>query len=427
MHNRNSNTRTSRSGRFAVAGLAGLLFALWTYGETFSAKAADEAMESCGNSLIVVAAEYSTKTAPFWDSIAQKAADQAGLDVNVQVVPWNDIHQRVTTLIQTGQRPDVLNYDTWANHASDGLLHSTQDVLSEETLADLIPSFAASGTLDGVGYGMPFVASDSLLYYNIDLFEQAGIAAPPATWAELKAAAEAITALEGRAAGYALALGPGDAQVDFAMWIFSNGGDYYADGAWVIDSDKNLETVTFLRELAEAGLTEINPGNTNRVDGTWALFTRGGAGMTIAHGGFGGRIRADNPDLNWGTTPMPVNGDLPPVSLGIADYAMALKQTDCDNTEALRSFLSILWDPDNLVPWVTEEGFLPTTSSGVEGMSSMPEVKPFLDLLEFAKFAPTTQPCYDPVIGAVKNNIGLAMSSESPAEVLARIQAASAC
>lgn len=403
-----------------------LAFASLTLGTNLTVRAAGEQMESCGNSLNVVAAEYSTKTAPFWESIAQMANDQAGLDVSVQVVPWNDIHQRVTTLIQTGQRPDVLNYDTWANHANDGLLHPTQDVLSDETLADLIPSFAASGVLDGVGYGMPFVASDSLLYYNIDLFEQAGID-PPTNWAELRAAAEAISALEGRTAGYALALGPGDAQVDFAMWIFSNGGDYYADGVWVIDSDKNVETMTFLRELTDAGLTQINPGNTNRVDGTWALFTRGGAGMTIAHGGFGGRIRADNPDLNWGTTPMPVNGQLPLVSLGIADYAMAFKQPDCDNTEALRSFLSVLWNPDNLVPWVTDEGFLPTTRSGVERMSSIAEVKPFLDLLEYAKFAPTTQPCYDPVIGAVKNNIGLAMSSESPADVLARIQAASDC
>lgn len=421
------HARRGLAAEAAVLTVAAVLVATLIFSTSTTVAAQDEEMAPCGDRLTVVAAEYSTKTAPFWESIAQKANEQAGLDVDVQVVSWNDIHQRVTTLIQTGERPDVLNIDTFANYAADGLLHKTDEVLSPETLADFIPSFIASGEFDGVGYGIPLVASDSLIYYNTDLFEQAGITEPPTTWDELAAAASAIDELEGQAAGFALALGPGDGQVDFAMWIFSNGGDYWADGEWVVDSPENLETLEFLQGLTDAGVTQVNPGNTNRVDGTWALFTRGGAGMTIAHGGFGPTIRDANPDLNFATTPMPSNGDNPTVSLGIADYLMAFQQADCDNSEALGKFMSVLWDPANYIPWVIDEGFLPSTESGVTEMSSLDDVRPALELLEFAKFAPTTQSCYDQVIGAVKNNVGLAVSGEAPADVLATIQAASAC
>src|SRR6185369_12625705 len=61
------------------------------------------------------------------------------------------------------------------------------------------PAAATLGRLDGKTYGVPFVLSTPVLYYNASLFTAAGLdpAKPPATWAEVAAAAAKIKAATG--------------------------------------------------------------------------------------------------------------------------------------------------------------------------------------------------------------------------------------
>jgi multiple sugar transport system substrate-binding protein len=58
------------------------------------------------------------------------------------------------------------------------------------------------------------------MYYNKDLFEKAGITAPPETWEELKAAAAKIKALGGEVYGFGLQGKEIETDVYFyyAMW-----------------------------------------------------------------------------------------------------------------------------------------------------------------------------------------------------------------
>ena len=60
--------------------------------------------------------------------------------------------------VQTGDLPDILNIDAFATFAADDLLRPADEVLSPETLADIIPSFAENATIDGVQYGIPLIA-----------------------------------------------------------------------------------------------------------------------------------------------------------------------------------------------------------------------------------------------------------------------------
>jgi multiple sugar transport system substrate-binding protein len=165
------------------------------------------------------------------------------------------------------------------------------------------------------------------------------------------------------------------------------------------------------------------------VEGVWPLFVKGKVGMTLGNAGLSARIKDGNPGLQYGLAPFPVPAGQSPVTLGIADYLMALKNPKCDNTEAVQKFLALFWQPDTYVKWVTSEHFLPTTTSGSEMMakSATAEDKAFLDALPTARFAPITDPCYDKVLGAVKTNIGLAVSGTDPAQVLDTIQSASNC
>jgi multiple sugar transport system substrate-binding protein len=60
------------------------------------------------------------------------------------------------------------------------------------------------GDINGTTYGLPFVFSTPVLYYNASLFKQAGLnpAAPPTTWAQVKTDALAIKAKTGDDGAY---------------------------------------------------------------------------------------------------------------------------------------------------------------------------------------------------------------------------------
>ena len=89
-----------------------------------------------------------------------------------------------------------------------------------DLMAEHAGGFNSADYIEGVRYfyadsddkmiGMPFNASTPLLYYNKDIFDEAGIGAPPATWEEFEAMAPKI-----KEAGYqALAQ-------SHSPWIFS--------------------------------------------------------------------------------------------------------------------------------------------------------------------------------------------------------------
>ena len=75
-------------------------------------------------------------------------------------------------------------------------------------------------------------------------------------------------------------LGPEEAQAEFFIWAGGNGGGYFKDGQWVVNSPENVETLNFLKQLVDEGCTQSSPATTNRTDGAWPLFYQGKAAMT---------------------------------------------------------------------------------------------------------------------------------------------------
>ena len=119
--------------------------------------------------------------------------------------------------------------------------------MSPEVLADLIPAFRENSKFNGVEYAVPDLASDRLFFYNKDLLTAAGVTAPPTTWTELTDAAAKIKKAQPDIIPLALPLGPEEAQAEFAIWAGGNGGSYFKDGQWVINSPENVDTLTYLK------------------------------------------------------------------------------------------------------------------------------------------------------------------------------------
>ena len=411
------NTRS----RALSAGICGLTLVLAGCGGGTGASSDDDASGTKATTIKLVAAEYSKEnTSAFWTQFAAAYKAKTGNTLQVQVVSWNDIDQQTSTMIQNNNAPDILNLNVYASYAKDGLLYSADEVLSPAVKSDLLPNFVKSGTYQGKMYGMPDLSSARALFYNKKLFAKAKIANPPTTWDEFEADAKKISALGGGVAGYAEPLGPEEAQAEFSIWMVNNGGDWKTDGKWAINSPQNVETLTFLKKLADEKVTQNNPGKTNRTDGAFSLFSSGKAGMVVGFSPLQGTLDKDK-KVEYGIAPMPTKAGGAPQTYGVTDYLMAFKKSG--NQAAVKAFYDLYYQPDQVNKFIKAEGFLPVTTSGVKEFSSDPDLKVYLDSLPNTHLTPTDDPGWDKVKLAVQQSIGKAVGAKGdPKAVLDDLQ-----
>jgi multiple sugar transport system substrate-binding protein len=379
------------------------------------------ACEGGGSAIKVVIADYSKDhTRPFWQGLAETYTKQTGVKVDLQVVDWNSIDQQVSTMLQNNQPPDVLNLNSFSSYARDGLLYTADEVLSPKTKDDFLEPFARGGEYRGKLYGFPILSSARAFFYNRPLLDKAGLAGPPATWDDFLRAAQKVQALGQGTIGYALPLGPEEAQAEWSIWMWNNGGDWKSGDAWTIDSDANMRTLQFLADLANKHkVTQVNPGKTNRTDGAFQLFKDGKVGMVMGFSPLAAQLDADA-KVDYGVAPMPTNTGSS-VTLAVEDYLMAFKKKG--NQESVKKFLDLYYQPENITRWIAAEGFLPVTKSGLRQMSGTAKLRPYLDALPSAKLAPTTDPAWDRVKLDVQQTIGLAVQpGGDPRQVLGQIQ-----
>src|SRR5918992_1895780 len=350
--------------------------------------------------------EYSPNTEKFWrDLIERFESANPGATVELQTLSWTDINQKVTTLVSTNQAPDILNLDAYANFAADDLLLPAEEVLSPEIQADFIDKFAENGKLDGTQYGIPFVGSVRGLFYNKDIFRKAGIQQPPKTWDELRDTAAKIDA-QGET-GYGMPLGPEEAQAEFSLFMWGNGGDWVDGDTWTIDRPENVEALEFMNELANTDkVTQPNPGTTNRTD-LWKVFGAGKIGMVMGSNFYPVLLKDQNPKLDYGVAPVPVNSGNEPVTLGVEDYLMAFNSTE--HKPVVKAFLDFVFKQENYGRFIDTEGFLPVTESVSKAVAAKdPRQKVFIESVEDARFYPTTNPTWAAIAPQVKERLGSA-------------------
>jgi multiple sugar transport system substrate-binding protein len=379
---------------------------------------------SSAGTISVVMAAYSTHTQPYWTALVSRFQKQyPKIHVNLRVIDWNTLLQQVPTMVQTHSFPDVLNFNAYSTFASSGLLLPAKDVLSPSTQADFESSFLGSDSVKGTQYGIPWIASVRALGYNKQAFAKAGISSPPTTWAQFTA--DAQKAAKAGYTGYCLPLGSEEAQAEWSLWMWSNGGGWTTpSGQWSINSQKNLQAMSFLRTLANTDkATEPNPGSTNRTDGCWTQFAQGKVAMTeIMPLGTFQSTSMKGSTVQWASAPWPrSSASIPQFTLGVQDVLMAFNKPG--NKSMVRSFLDFVYQKSNYLSFVRTEGFLPTTKSASAAMASDPVTGEGIRLLPTAKFYPATNPGWNKVQSTVQSQLGTALApSASPGSVLNQIQ-----
>lgn len=334
-----------------------------------------------------VAAQYSNETQPFLENIVEEFEDEnPDIEVELQVIGWDSLEQQVTTMVTTDQAPDIVNLSRYADYAADDLLMPLEDILSDELQDKLYDSFYDAGKLDGSHYGLPLLATIRGLYYNEDIFEEAGITSPPETWDEIVETAKTIKEKTG-IDGFGVPMTSLEGQAYISYFIWGNDGNWKEDDEWVLNSSENVEAIEFMDSLVnEHKVTNPEPTAINR-DELQKVFGAGQLGMMISANFLPTILKEDAPDLNYGVSTIPLNEGVDPFNLGVQDFLMVFKSTE--HPEAVSKFFDFFYEDERYEEFMKNEGMLPVTETVGDIMSEEdPEIAQFIEQLPIAKFYP---------------------------------------
>lgn len=134
--------------------------------------------------------------------IREFEAENPGIHVDVQNIPWTAAHEKLLTAFAADGLPDVFQLgNTWI-----------PEFAELDTLTPLAPFVAQSKVVDPADYfqgiwdtnvihdqlvGIPWYVDTRLLYYRKDLLAKAGFDHPPRTWDEWNTMMAAIKKMQG--------------------------------------------------------------------------------------------------------------------------------------------------------------------------------------------------------------------------------------
>lgn len=123
--------------------------------------------------------------------------EHPGIRVELQQIPWTAAHEKLLTAFAADGLPDICQLgNTWiAEFAALDALEPVQGRVDASRVVDqgdYFPGIWATNLVDGALYGVPWYVDTRLLFYRKDLLADAGIDAPPRTWAEWEQAMEAV-------------------------------------------------------------------------------------------------------------------------------------------------------------------------------------------------------------------------------------------
>ena len=139
--------------------------------------------ETTLNALFMAQAAYSED-----DIRAMTASYEAAnpdVKINIEFVPYEGLHDKTVLAQGAGGGYDVVLFDViWpAEFATRGFLMDVTDRIPADYTDQVFDGAWTTVEYDGKRYGMSWILDTKYLFYNTDMLSEAGISAPPKTWA----------------------------------------------------------------------------------------------------------------------------------------------------------------------------------------------------------------------------------------------------
>ena len=269
-----------------------------------------------------------------------KFEKQTGIKVKLEVVPWSDLLNRILTATTSGQGPDVLNIgNTWSAslQATGGLLPwddaQFEKIGGKDRFVD--SALGSTGAEGQPPAAVPLYSMAYALYYNKQMFADAGIDGPPATWDEFVAAGKKLskdgkwgTAMEGS--------NPSENIHHAYVFAKQHGAGFFtADGTPDFTSDGAVAAVKQYVDLMAKDKI-IAPGNAEYAQNqSVSDFAKGRTGMLLWQSASANLTSQGMSEDAYGIAPVPVQSGTPGAGRQVNSMVAGINLAVFKNTDNL--------------------------------------------------------------------------------------------
>ena len=273
--------------------------------------------------------------------------------VTVSELSWGDGKTKLLTAFSSNTAPDVLELgsDWVAQFSSAGVLLELDK--NEFDIDKFVDFSQAPCYWNDKIYALPWTVDTRVIFYNKDLFKQAGLAeTPPTNYSEMLDYVSKINQIKDV---YGFGANGSDEhrlykKIVPMFWTY--GGEVFDENMQpVLNSPENIQAMEMYAQLSRYGMIETQ----RQLD---AAFVQGKIGIWLSGGWLLKKIKNENPDLNFGVTEVPGAGDKKGVSFAGGEYFAANAKSK--NPELAKKLLKYLTGGKTALEFckqITEAGF----------------------------------------------------------------------
>jgi len=297
------------------------------------------------------------------------------IEVTDTVKPWGDIWTANIAAVAAGSgMPDVIVSDrpTLPKDAADGIYMSLQEWADRDGITrDMFYDWAWDQQLyEGEIYGIPHETDVSVLFWNKNLFAQAGLdpEKPPTTWDELWEYADVLDKQNDDGTYDTIAFFPlWNRGVD--IWQYTNDADMVApDGTPQINNPNMVETVEWIKSWVDryGGWQAVQNFNAQFGAPPNDNFMSGKLAMRVDIFGYNSSLEfyrpyteledGSRPRTDWGIALLPAKTDSGTWSGG---FSLSIP-TGSPNAEAAWEFIKCATGPEGQSSWARDTQAQPT-------------------------------------------------------------------
>lgn len=330
---------------------------------------------------------------PALEELVERFNDsQDKVTIDMQIQPWDVMFQKLLPALASNEGPDIVAMDTvqLPQYASKGVF-AELDAVYEQDVVDtdaLVQSAVEATQIGDAYYGVPMNFTTLLLYWNKDMFKEAGLdpEQPPTNWDEWAEYAKELTIDEngdGKPEQYGYAIADHETIPMWPILLWGNGGDVVSDDASqaMFGDAASIEAVEYWSELVTED--NISPVGLTGADAD-KLFLSKKAAMEVVGPWMTAGFEDAGIDFGLGMVPA---GPEEEVTLGTS-VAMALNaKADEDTSAAAYEFFEYWNSEESQIYWAVNSGFPPTrTDIDEEQLSENPYVAEFGKYADNARF-----------------------------------------
>jgi len=339
------------------------------------------------------------------------------IDMRIEVINWDNLHMKLTTMLGAGNAPELAVIDTpWIlDYIANDVAEPLDKYMTSGFRSEFIPSLINTLQIKGKLYGIPIAASSRAMYYLKDALAQAGMESPK-TWDELVKVAKAVHNPP-NLYGFGIPCTTFEGGAYYSYFLWAAGEEWFDKvGKLVIDSPEGIEALQFMVDLVNKyKVTNPEPAAINR-DEMQKVFTQGRIGMFITGPWLTQMITNENPELSYGIASIPAYRK--EITMAVVDTLMMFK--NAKNKEAAWKFVEFAYQDKYRLEFDEKEGMLPEKKAVAEQIAKAnPIMKTFIDVLPYGKFYPPLHSNWKEIVLETIKNMQLAyMGEKTPKEAL---------